>query len=85
MDLKMIDPYLRSASTFVWSYMDTEPSVSYDMRMFTVSEGKAKLYLGDEIEIMETGSVLITAAGTPYLFRNLDEKNRSRCTASATI
>ena len=74
MNLKMIDPYLRSASTFLWDYMDTEPSVSYDMRMFAVSDGEAKLYLGDEMTLMKAGSVLLTGAGMPYLFRNLDEE-----------
>ncbi len=74
MNYAMIDPILLSAGRFIWSFKGVEPTVSYNMRMFTIHEGEAVVKFGDKPERrLRQGSAVLTAPGLPYHFSRARE------------
>lgn len=71
MNLESINPYIRSAAHFRWTYRNLQRSISYHMRFFAFRNNPAILQVKDWQLTVEPESLLILPPGVPYDFQYL--------------
>ncbi len=76
MNAAELNPYLRSTGKSGWYWINYEPHVSCDQRIFVILENSATLTFynrqGHKTTdwLLEAGDTVFFAAGTPYFFEN---------------
>lgn len=80
-ELCEINPFLRSTGSFNWTWENNELTAAYDMRIFTINEGRCDLKLESrEAQRLSAGAAVFLAAGQPYDFMMIGGKSfRLKC------
>ncbi len=79
MDGSRLNPCLRSTGKSFWHFVNAEPSVAYNQRVFVILKNTARLTLfspeGKAVSthVLEENASVFFPAGMPYLFDNVGE------------